>query len=454
MDPPSPARLPPVDSAGGGPSRRPPAGAVIAAVVLLAAVAMLAAALAGVPPFASVVATPSPSPSATATARASPLPTASPSPPSAADVLEILARIERRMVQIRELSAGQPLTPKLVTSAEASRLLVGDFRAENPTDVLVDQTQLYRALGLLGPSEDLAAVFERFLSTQVLGFYRSTDRSLYVVSDAAFGPLQELTAAHEYTHALQDAHFGLERLRPPGHDQGDLALARLALIEGDATLAMSQWAIEDLTPEELSQLFEQIQDPIAEQALAEAPPIVRQTQTFPYANGLQFVQQAWLEDGWGAVDRLWEKPPSTAEQILHPEKYEVGEEAIAIALADTLAAALGAGWRLALADTHGELVTRIWLEQALDPAAAAQAAAGWGGDRVGFYRGPNGAWALAWVTRWDSAADAGEFAAGARSAAGDLGDPSTVRGNGSEVTIVVASDSAVLDGVVAVLPEP
>jgi len=452
VDPPTPPPLPVVDSAGGAPSRWPPAGAVIAALVLLITFAMLGAALAGVPPFASIDATPSPSPSASATAGSSPSPTASPSPPSAADVLEILASIERRMVEIRELSAGQPLTPRLVTSAEASRLLVDDFRAENPTDVLVDQTQLYRALGMLGPSEDLAAVFERFLSTQVLGFYRSTDRSLYVVSDAAFGPLQELTAAHEYTHALQDAHFGLEELRPPGHDQGDLALARLALVEGDATLAMTQWAIQDLTPDQLSELFEQIQDPIAEQALADAPPIVRETQTFPYAGGLEFVQRAWLEDGWQAVDRLWESPPSTVEQILHPEKYESGEEAIAVALPDGLAAVLGAGWGLALADTHGELVTRIWLAQALDATAAAQAAAGWGGDRVGLYRGPNDAWALLWMTRWDSAAGAEEFRQGAIAAAGNLGDPSTVRGSAMDVTIVVASERAVLDGVVALLP--
>ena len=350
------------------------------------------------------------------------------------------------------MSARQPVTPKLVTSAEASDLLIADFRAENAPDFLADQTLLYRALGLLEPGEDLGVIFERFLSTQVLGFYRSTDRSLYVVSDAAFGPLQELTAAHEYTHALQDATFDLDHLRPSGHDQGDLALAVLALVEGDATLAMTQWAVQDLTPEELAELFEQLQDPIAEQALADAPAIVRETQTFPYTNGLQFVQEAWLETGWSGVDRLWETPPSTAEQILHPEKYAAREEAIAVELPETLPAALGEGWRLALADTHGELVTRIWLEQVWEAAPAADAAAGWGGDRVGLYRGPDDRWALVWITRWDSGADADEFREGATATAGELGDLSTVRGSGSEVIIAVASDETVLDNVVPLLP--
>src|SRR5206468_9377678 len=140
---------------------------------------------------------------------------------SGSEALDVIAGIERRMTEIRELSAAASVTPKLISSAEASRLLVADFRSENPPSVLADQDQLYRALGLLNADQDLGAVFERFLSTQVLGFYRSTDKSLYVISDQAFGPLQELTAAHEYTHALQDAHFGLDTVRISANDEGD-----------------------------------------------------------------------------------------------------------------------------------------------------------------------------------------------------------------------------------------
>ena len=148
--PPAPPRLPAVDSPDRGSWRWPPAGALIAAVVLVVALAMLAPALAGIPPFGTAV-TPSAVPSAvsSATVSASPVasvpsasPTASPTPLSATEILEILGRIERRMSEIRELPAGQPLTPTLVTSAEASRLLVGDFRSENPPAILADQTLL------------------------------------------------------------------------------------------------------------------------------------------------------------------------------------------------------------------------------------------------------------------------------------------------------------------------
>lgn len=463
VDPLVPPRLPSVDAPTAGPSRRPsrvpPLGAVVAAVVLLGAVVLLVAAVAGVPPF-SAQATASPSPAATASptgsAASSASPAASPSPLSQAQILDILAGIERRMVEIRELPAAQGVTPQLVTSDEASRLLVGDFRSENPSTVLADQTQLYRSLGLLDAKTELGAVFERFLSTQVLGFYRSTDKNLYVVSDQAFGPLQELTAAHEYTHALQDARYGLDKLRPSGHDEGDLALARLSLIEGDATLAMSQWALQDLTPDELSQLLAEAQDPAAQQALAESPPIVRETQTFPYSTGLAFIQRAWVQGGWAEVDRSWEEPPSTTEQIIHADKYAAAEKAIPVTLPAGVAEALGPGWALALQDTHGELVTRIWLELNNSADDAASAAAGWGGDRIGLYRGPNGAWAVLWITRWDADPtgldiEAREFSLRAKFAAGKL-PRSVVLLGGSTVTIAIAPEADTLRRLVSALP--
>lgn len=463
MDPPAPPRLPSVDAPTADPSRPPsrvpPLGAVVAAVVLLGAVVLIVAAVAGIPPFSAQATppavTPIPSPAATASpagsAPGSASPVASPSPLTQAQILDILAGIERRMVMIRELPAAQGVTPQLVGTDEASRLLIGDFRSENPPAFLADQTNLYRSLGLLDAKTELGAVFERFLSTQVLGFYRSTDKNLYVVSDKAFGPLEELTAAHEYTHALQDARYGLDKLQGSGHDQGDLALARLSMIEGDAVLAMSQWAAQDLTPDELSQLLAEAQDPVAQQALAESPPIVRDSQTFPYTTGFEFIQRAWLRGGWTQVDQLWEKPPSTTEQIIHPEKYDTAEAALEVTLPSGVAAGLGNGWRLALEDTHGELVTRIWLEQGADPPTAAQAAAGWGGDRVGLYRGPGDAWAVVWVTKWDSTTDSAEFERAARSTTAKL-TAATVKRSQSDVTVAVASDLGLLVRLTSVLP--
>jgi hypothetical protein len=71
----------------------------------------------------------------------------------------------------------------------------------------------------------------------------------------------------------------------------------------------------------------------------------------------------------------------------------------------------------------GELLARTWLSQTLPAEAAARAAAGWGGDRAAIYDAPpaaRGADAgtatlapeppLVWLTIWDDAAEADDFA--------------------------------------------
>jgi hypothetical protein len=424
---------------------------VLAALALIAAVVLIALAVAGVPPFTAVT-SPSATPTATASiaatpsesAAASPSPTASATPLSSGEIQAQLAAIEHRMTQIRELSATTSVPGKLVTTPEASKILVDDFHKENPKQIVDDTTALYRALGLLNQNQDLGQLFDQFLSTQVLGFYRDTDKDLYIVSDHGFGPLAKFTASHEYTHALQDEHFDLKKISPDVFDQGDRQLARTALIEGDATLAMTQWAQTDLSPDEIAQLLQEVQDPAAEQALAGMPPIVRETQEFPYTQGLQFVQGFWAQGGWSAVDQVWNDPPDSVEQVLHREKYTAHEKPVAVVLPADLPSKLGGGWSLAMQDTFGELVTRIWLEEAGDSAAAATAAAGWGGDRIGYYTGPGGAWGVAWRTEWDSAAEAKQFANAASGIVLRLGH-AVVRADGDKsVGVFVATDDALV----------
>ena len=52
---------------------------------------------------------------------------------------------------------------------------------------------------------------------------------MYVVSKAgAIGPVEKVTYAHEYTHALQDQNFDLQAVIGDAQDQCDRTLARTA----------------------------------------------------------------------------------------------------------------------------------------------------------------------------------------------------------------------------------
>jgi len=117
------------------------------------------------------------------------------------------------------------------------------------------------------------------------------------------------------------------------------------------------------------------------------------------------------------------------QQVLHEDKYEAGEPPIEVAIPATLAADIGSGWEVLLEDTFGEHQLSIWLSGTdaprtptdSVPGAAADAAAGWGGDRIALLGGPDGASAVVLLTEWDTAADADEFAAAAGTAMADLG---------------------------------
>ena len=250
---------------------------------------------------------------------------------------------------------------------------------------------------------------------------------------------QRVELAHEIAHAVADQRFGLRRFLRLAPDRGprldcDAARARLALVEGDAVLGgfeladprenfLGAHALQALAVQlrGASQASSHIpsQDPFGQAA----PSWFAQLGQFTHVDGLLFVARVRAHRPWSAVDALWGDPPATTEQILHPEKYDACEPAMAID-EGALPSLTGFG-RPASSDVLGELVVRTWLESALPPELAARAAAGWGGDRAGLYAptpsvsdADAGATAplapLAWLTLWDDDAEADDFARAAR----------------------------------------
>src|SRR5690606_29869422 len=147
-----------------------------------------------------------------------------------------------------------------------------------------------------------------------------------------------LVLAHEITHALQDQNFELLELGVEDHENGDRQLALMAIIEGDATLLMSEYMIEHASPfgllSELPSLLT-----MSQEELDRAPVAIRESLMFPYLRGVQFFMDlagrvpaddddaepfaVALQPGWRS--RVFLNPPISTEQIMHPEKYLRGE---------------------------------------------------------------------------------------------------------------------------------
>jgi hypothetical protein len=407
-----------------------------------------AALLAGLSLGASVVGcgvvTPTPSPAPT------PIPTATPVAATTApsqDPAAVYAAIEDAVSQIRGLTRKQAIQPTALDDAGMKAFVDKTFDQENPPDAVAADERLAKLLGLIPQTASLSSLYRELLTSQVIGIYSPDDKQLYVLDTTGkLGPSARIVFAHEFDHALQDQHFDLVTFSGPGNDrtQGDRALARLSLVEGDATAVMSVWAQQNLTVQELLQVAQEAADPQAAAIMARMPPILRDGALFPYQGGAAFVASLVQTGGWPAVDRAFTDPPASTEQVMHVAKYTAREAPVIVAVPDGLAARMGDGWTMGTQDTYGEFQLQIWLRGSTGAVSntSANAAAGWGGDRVVLLDGPGGARAAALLTAWDTPADATEFADAARAAVASWGLNAEIvfQPGSSTVRVLVGSD--------------
>ena len=229
----------------------------------------------------------------------------SPTPDPAA----VYAQIEADVQQIRQLSAKTPVEPKLLDEAGLKANVTASFQKENPPELVAANQRISELLGLIPQGTSLEALYLKLLASQVAGYYDSDTKELYVVSrSGGLGPTERISFAHEFDHALQDQNFGLDKLQLDTIGEGDRGLARLSVAEGDATLLMSLWAAQSLTPAELLQMLQEANDPAQAAILAEMPAVLKDTLLFPYTSGAALVQSVQATGGWAAVDDAVHRP--------------------------------------------------------------------------------------------------------------------------------------------------
>jgi hypothetical protein len=197
-----------------------------------------------------------------------------------------------------------------------------------------------------------------------------------IATGSQFSPMDEVTLAHEYVHALKDQNFDIGARLKGMKGDSEKESAFQALVEGDATLAMTVYAQKHLTREQLAGLSQQ-GGGTSQEKLKSAPLVLRESLMFPYQSGAVFASALAQAGGWPAVDRAFAKPPTTTEQVIHPQKYTSGEGAQSIEL-PKVAAALGSDWSVYDEDTLGELGVYVYLAAGLQSAKAQKAAEGWG----------------------------------------------------------------------------
>ena len=319
-----------------------------------------------------------------------------------------LERLEASVVALRGLRPSGPTPRHFVDATGLQEVILSELDDPETLTAIEEEQRLYKLLGLIDQDVDLAALYQDLLAAQALGLYDTEGGEIFLLTGTVFGPLEEASYAHEYVHYLQDANHDLKALREARRGDRDGLIALTALIEGDATLAQQQYVVGSFSPTEVIALLNAAAGPT--DSTLGAPFIVLRSLEFPYLAGLALSNALWTIGGFERVDEAFAAPPTTSEQVLHPEKYLAGEPRIEVTLPDLVAVA-GSAWSDAERGVLGEFLLRAWLE-ALGASApdAAEAAAGWGGDGYALLDGPEGQTAVVVRLAWDdSERDGPEF---------------------------------------------
>ena len=220
---------------------------------------------------------------------------------------------------------------------------------------------------------------------------------------------QKPVMAHELVHALQDQHFNLKRFEKWPKGDSDAELAAHALIEGDATLAMTLYMAKNPLVALAFIRTLGAQEAASEQ-FKQAPRALRESLLFPYEEGSAWATQLYKRGGWEMVSQAFAKLPQSTEQILHADKYFAYEAPQKLTLPD-FKAVLGPTWKRIDSDVNGEWGCYLILDEFLNNATESkQAAAGWGGDRFALYEtGKPDEFFIVQLTGWDTERDAREF---------------------------------------------
>ncbi len=299
---------------------------------------------------------------------------------SSSPLLRTVNEVTQRMVQLRGLRQREPMITGVLSREEILQRLRTRVAEEYHDDELAREGALNRAIGLWADPRDYVTTTFELLEEQVAGFYDPTRRQLIVASWLS-AEEQVPTLAHELTHALQDQHFQIGRFVHHERLRGDAQIAAMAVVEGDATLAM----LATVTPNDRLDVAARVLMNAMDRRpqtrrMAEAPLVLRETMLFPYRYGLELCVSAYSSGGWGAINSLLATPPTSSEQVFHPEKLAQREAPMEVTV--DIAPALAATHELAYEETMGELGVRLWLRTWIDHGLADEAAEGWGGDHA------------------------------------------------------------------------
>lgn len=305
-------------------------------------------------------------------------------------LLEHLSDLEQRAIDLRGLQPTDEVIRDFPDRDQLTDYVYNVIGAELTPDVVHKSNVMYRAMGFWDANFDLVETYLMLLNDQIAGFYDLETKIMHTVTSngAALGDslsiLDRVVYVHEYTHFLQDQNYDLTTLQSNIPDTNtDESMAVLALIEGDATVTMTDFVTNLISENPL--LAVGLLLTTMDTAMPEGVPEVMIAElTASYTLGENFVRSLIRQGGWDQVDEAFLNPPTSMMHIYYPQKYLDGVQPIEVGLTDG-ANVLGDDWTLTYETTLGIFYWREYGKSILGLTGINPLTSAWMGDYNHFY---------------------------------------------------------------------
>lgn len=325
---------------------------------------------------------------------------------------EVLAQ----MSKILDLPIKEPLKKSLRSKEEVRAYLIREDKEDkNEAERYADEKTL-EAFGLIPKDFPLDSFMLNVLTDQVAGLYDPKAKEFYI---ADWIPVDEqrTVMSHELTHALEDQSFHIDPWIKAARPNDDAELARDAVSEGSAMAAMVDYqmldqkvGVRDLPDVTLLIRAGAVSEMDKDPNLAKAPPYIRDELLFPYLAGTGFTQQFLkAHTGWQDLHLIFQNPPVSTQQIMHPDLYLQGVKPEVVTLPEWKGV-VPSDWKLLEENTMGEFGLEEVLKQFLDEKRADLLSPAWRGDRYATFEDPKTkTHPLVFRLAFDNSDDAGQF---------------------------------------------
>jgi hypothetical protein len=308
-------------------------------------------------------------------------------PKASAEFTAAADEVLGQMSEITGLALVSPLKKTLRSREEIRAFVIHQMDEEKDPAERYAAARSAEAFGLLPKGFDFDNFMIDLLTEQIAGLYDPKSHEFYI---ADWIPLtdQRAVMAHELTHALEDQHFKIEDWVKAARPSDDAELARESVLEGSAMAAMVDYelhetgrSLKDLPDIDPSLLVGDLNNT---PTWNKAPEFLKDALIFPYINGMRFTTELLKPAGWPALPGLFEKPPLSTQQIMHPALYRSGRVPTQVKL-PSLDKMVGPNWKKLEDNLMGEFGWKEILKQFIGDERAKPLAAGWNGDRYVLY---------------------------------------------------------------------